>query len=102
MSARNVLPFLFGVMNRLVYFIADERGFEIDRASSIMCFNYTIIPDLSKQLPILPHHNLVHLLHGIGTIIIKPRCDDGAESVDKERDFIVAGGVVAFGFETSA
>ena len=55
-----------------------------------------------KQLPILPHHNLAHLLHGIGAIMIEPSGDDGTESVDEERSFIVSGGVIAFGFETSA
>ena len=55
-----------------------------------------------KQLSIFFHHDLVHLLHGIGAIIIEPSGDDGAESVDKERRFIVAGDVIAFGLETSA
>ena len=55
-----------------------------------------------KQLSIFPHHDLVHLLGSFGAIIIEPSGDDGAESVDEERSFIVAGDVIAFVFETSA
>ena len=34
--------------------------------------------------------------------MIEPRCDDGTEPIDEERGLIVAGGVIAFGFETGA
>ena len=34
--------------------------------------------------------------------MIEPRCDDGTEAIDEERGLIVAGGVIAFGFETGA
>jgi len=34
--------------------------------------------------------------------MIEPRCDDGTEPMDEECGFIVAGGVIAFGFETGA
>ena len=57
---------------------------------------------LVEQLLIFPHHDLVHLLHRIDAIIIEPSGDDSAESVDEERNSIVSGGVIAFGFETSA
>ena len=57
---------------------------------------------ICKQVIIFPHHDLVHLLGSFGAIIIEPSGDDGTESVDEERSFIVAGDVIAFGFETSA
>ena len=42
------------------------------------------------------------MLGRLGATVIEPSGDDSAESVDKECGFIVAGGVIAFGFETSA
>ena len=47
----------------------------------------------------LPHHNLIHLLYGIGAIVIEPSGDDGAESVDEEGGFIVAGRVIGCCFK---
>ena len=55
-----------------------------------------------KKLSILPHHDLVHLTDRLGATVIEPSGNDSAESVDKERGFMVAGGVIAFGFEMSA
>ena len=36
LGIRNDLPFFFRVVNRLVYLVAYERGFEIDRASRVL------------------------------------------------------------------
>ena len=55
-----------------------------------------------EQLLILPHRKLVHLLHGVGAIVIEPSGDDGAESVDDEGDFIVAGCVIGCRLEVCA
>ena len=36
------------------------------------------------------------MLHGVGAIVIEPSGDDGAESVDEEGGFIVAGRVIGY------
>ena len=59
--------------------------------------NFAILNTRSiKYFPILPHRKVVHLLHGIGAIVIEPSGDDGAESVDEEGGFIVAGRVIGY------
>ena len=67
-----------------------------------MIYECQLILLCTKKFLILPHRKLIHLLHGISATVIEPSGDDSAESVDKERGFIVAGGVIAFGFEMSA
>ena len=55
-----------------------------------------------EQFSILPHRKLVHSLHGVGAVIIEPSGDDGAESVDEEGGFIVAGRVIGCRLEVCA
>ena len=55
-----------------------------------------------EQFSILPHRKLVRLLHGIGAVVIEPSGDDGAESVDEEGGFIVAGRVIGCRLEVCA
>ena len=88
----------FIVVVELLGVLKDNKRRSRSKLGEISLFLFSIC----KQLSILPHHYLVHLLHGICTIIIKPSGDDGTKPVDKERGFIVAGGVIAFGFEMSA
>ena len=57
---------------------------------------------LIKNFLIFPHNKLVHSLHGIGAIVIEPSGDDGAESVDEEGGFIVAGRVIGCRLEVCA
>ena len=65
--------------------------------------NFAILNTRSiKYFPILPHRKVVHLLHGIGAIVIEPSGDDGAESVDEEGGFIVAGRVIGCRLEVCA
>ena len=42
------------------------------------------------------------MLHGVGTIVIEPSGDDGAESVDEEGGFVVAGRVIGCCLEVCA
>ena len=55
-----------------------------------------------EQFSILPHRKLVHSLHGVGAIVIEPSGDDGAESVDEEGCFVVAGRVIGCCLEVCA
>ena len=55
-----------------------------------------------EQFLILPHRKVVHLLHGVGAIVIEPSGDDGAESVDEEGGFVVAGRVIGCSFSVCA
>ena len=65
--------------------------------------NFAILNTRSiKYFPILPHRKVVHLLHGIGAIVIEPSGDDGAESVDEEGGFVVAGRVIGCRLEVCA
>ena len=65
--------------------------------------NFAILNTRSnKQFPILPHRKVVHLLHGIGAIVIEPSGDDGAESVDEEGGFVVACRVIGCRLEVCA
>ena len=65
--------------------------------------NFAILNTRSiKYFPILPHRKLVHSLHGIGAVVIEPSGDDGAESVDEEGGFIVAGRVIGCRLEVCA
>ena len=65
--------------------------------------NFAILNTRSiKYFPILPHRKLIHLLHGIGAIVIEPSGDDGAESVDEEGGFVVAGRVIGCRLEVCA
>ena len=44
---------------------------------------------LGKYSSIFPHHNLVHLTDRFGATVIEPSGNDGAESIDEKRGFVI-------------